>query len=214
MNSIHKQQITDSNTTIKNLIFDFGDIFINLDKSAIFRELKKLGLTSFTPKLEQIAISYEKGLISSDLFIQKIKEIIPNTTTEQLIYSWNAIILDFPENRLEFLEKLSQESNYRIFLLSNTNALHIEQVILNMSLERFNRFKNCFEQFYLSHEIHLRKPDADIYQFVLDNNSLNASETLFIDDMKENTDTAKTLGIKTWNLLVGMEDVVNLKSKL
>ncbi|MEL6917638.1 MAG: HAD-IA family hydrolase, partial [Bacteroidota bacterium] len=68
--------------------------------------------------------------------------------------------------------------------------------------------------FYLSHEIHLRKPDEDIYRFVLEKNHLKASETLFIDDSPENTLSAKQLGIKTWHLLVGTEDVIHLKSKL
>lgn len=83
-----------------------------------------------------------------------------------------------------------------------------------MGRDKYNRFKSCFEKFYLSHEIHLRKPNAEIYQFVLDENGLNPTETFFIDDTVENTDAAKKLGIDVWNLIVGQEDIIQLKSKL
>ncbi len=124
------------------------------------------------------------------------------------------MLLDFPDNRLEFIEDMAKENNYRLFLLSNTNALHIEEVEKKIGTEKFNRFRNSFEKFYLSHEIHLRKPNADIYNFVLKENGLKAEETFFIDDTKENTDAAEKLGIKCWNLQVGHEDIIHLKSKL
>ncbi|MCJ7468363.1 MAG: HAD-IA family hydrolase, partial [Maribacter sp.] len=66
----------------------------------------------------------------------------------------------------------------------------------------------------LSHEIGLRKPDREIFQFVLDDNGLIAEETLFIDDSKENTDAASALGLHCWNLRVGQEDIIELNSKL
>ena len=109
---------------------------------------------------------------------------------------------------------MAKENSYRLFLLSNTNALHIPHVMKIMGNESFERFKNSFEQFYLSHEIQLRKPNHEIFQFVLEQNRLDPQDTLFIDDTKENTDAAKELGINTWNLIVGKEDVVNLKERL
>ena len=124
------------------------------------------------------------------------------------------MLLDLPDYRLNFIENLSREGDYRLFLLSNTNAMHIPHFIEKVGLEKYNRFRNCFEQFYLSHEIKLRKPTPEIFNFVLDQNGLVATETFFIDDSKENTDAAEALGIHTWNLLVGQEDVTNLKSKL
>ena len=199
---------------IKNIILDFGDIFINLDKPATIRELQKYGLKEPTLELELLAIEYETGLISTKDFISKANHFIPQATQGQLIDAWNAIILDFPEYRLEFIEALAKEKEYRLFLLSNTNTLHIEKVLKNLGMEGFERFKNCFEQFYLSHKIHLRKPNHDIFTFVLDKNTLKEEETLFIDDMKPNTDAAEQVGLKTWNLQVGLEDIIHLKSKL
>lgn len=199
---------------IKNIIFDFGDIFINLNKTATALELSKFGFTKISPELDVLMKNYEKGLISSDDFINKTNKIFPTATPQKLKNAWNKIILDFPEERLLFIETLAKEKNYRLFLLSNTNELHIEQVIKNMGTERYDRFKACFEQFYLSHLINFRKPNANIYEFVLKENNLNAKETFFIDDTEENTIAAEKLGIKSWNLQVGNEDIINLKSKL
>ena len=199
---------------IKNIIFDFGDIFINLDKPAVFKLLAQFGYTKVTPEMDKILKDYEMGLISSSDFISKLNSIFPNAKPKELINAWNSILLDFPEYRLDFLEKLATENKFRLFLLSNTNEIHIDYVLNDMGKERFERFKACFEKFYLSHEINLRKPNSNIYEYVLTENELIAEETFFIDDMKENTDTASALGIKIWNLIVGQEDIINLKTRL
>ncbi len=199
---------------IKHIIFDFGDIFINLDKQAPIIEMKKWGLIDFEPAFTNLLYSYEKGLLDSDTFLSKMKDYFPTAKLDQIKKGWNSIILDFPEYRLEFIEQMAKENDYTLILLSNTNALHIEKVIENMGKDRFDRFKKCFDKFYLSHEINLRKPNADIYQFVLDANNIKASETFFVDDTLENTLASEQLGITSWNLQVGKEDIVQLKSRL
>jgi FMN phosphatase YigB (HAD superfamily) len=199
---------------IKNIIFDFGDIFINLDKPAVFKALANVGYTEITPEMDAIFKTYETGLMTSDDFISKLHNIFPKATPLEIKNAWNSILLDFPENRLAFLEQLASEKKYRLFLLSNTNEIHIDYAIKDMGVDRFNRFKACFEKFYLSHEINLRKPNKDIYEFVLTENNLHAEETFFVDDTKENTDSSTALGIKSWNLLVGKEDITQLNTKL
>lgn len=199
---------------IKNIIFDFGDIFINLDKQAPLLEMSKFGLTKMTPELDTIFKDYEMGLMESDVFIDALQSIFNGATKEQIKIAWNSIILDFPEERLKFIEQLKSEKKYRLFLLSNTNNLHIEQVKVSMGLERFTRFQNCFEKFYLSQQIKMRKPNTNIYEFVLHENRLLPNETLFIDDTKENTDSASKLGIQCWNLQVGKENVLETLNHL
>ena len=157
---------------IKNIIFDFGDIFINLDKEIIFREMQKYGIPSLTPELIMLSNAFEVGQISPDIFINGLQSYFPKASTQEIIAIWNGMLLDFPDYRLEFIEKLAIESKYRLFLLSNTNALHIPEVAKIMGESKFQRFKNSFEQFYLSHEIHLRKPNADIYEFVLEKDEI------------------------------------------
>ena len=199
---------------IKNIILDFGDIFINLDKPATIKKMQKFGFTEITPQLDYLFKEYEKGLISSDEFIVAIKKIFPKASKKNLIDAWNAILLDFPDYRLTYLEDLARSKKYRLFLLSNTNDIHINFVKKQMKENRYKRFKNCFEKFYFSYEIKMRKPDTDIFEFVLRENNLFPQETLFVDDTKENTDTATQLGIQTWNLIVGKEDITTLKTKL
>ncbi len=199
---------------IKNIIFDFGDIFINLDKEIIFREMQKYGMPTLTLELIALSNAFEVGDITPETFIDGLQSYYPKATSLDIIDIWNGMLLDFPDSRLEFIESLAKEKEYRLFLLSNTNALHIPHVIKIMGESKYNRFKSSFEQFYLSHEIHLRKPNADIYEFVLEVNGLNPSETFFVDDTLENTIAARKLGIRTWNLVVGQEDIIQLKYKL
>ena len=195
---------------LNTIIFDFGDVFINLDKPAIEHSLFNLGVTSITEDMLETAMQYEKGLITTDDFVTAFTAKYPSISAAQFKKAWNSIILEFPEYRLEFIEKLSTNKNYKLILLSNTNALHIEQVIENMSLYRYERFKRCFDKFYLSHEIHFRKPDTSIYEFVLKENFLEAASCFFVDDTKENTEAAAQLGIHTWNNDPAKEDIINL----
>ncbi len=164
--------------------------------------------------METLAKTYEVGKMTSEDFLSELNRLIPGATLPEITTAWNSILLDFPESRLTFLEQLHSESEYRLFLLSNTNELHIRCVQETMGTERWNRFKSCFEQFYLSHEINMRKPNTKIFKFVLEQHNLEANETYFIDDTKENIDAAETIGIQTWHLNVGIEDIIDLKTKL
>lgn len=199
---------------IKNIIFDFGDIFINLDKEIIFREIQKYGKPILTPELITLSNAFEVGQISSEAFIDGLQSYFPKASSQDIIAIWNGMLLDFPDYRLDFIENLANEKKYRLFLLSNNNALHEQEAIKIMGNANYERFKCSFEQFYLSHEIHLRKPNTDSYEFVLEKNALDPNETFFVDDTFENTQSASKLGIKTWNLIVGQEDIIQLKSKL
>ena len=197
---------------IKNIVFDFGDIFINLDKKLFAEELQKIHISQESEEMLPILQQYEMGLVSTDKFLTFFEERL-HVSQDKLKRAWNSILLDFPKERLRFIQNLSESEKYRLFLLSNTNDLHISWIQQNWGMEQYNAFKICFEQFYLSHEINLRKPNNNIYEFVLTMNKLAPKETLFIDDTKENTDAAKALGIHIWNLKPGKEDVLELLTK-
>lgn len=195
---------------IKNIIFDFGDVFINLDKEATFAELYKLGVDEISLEMMQIAQQYEMGNLTSTEFISEFTSKFPNVKEEDFIDAWNAILKDFPSHKFDFLKSLADSKKYQLFLLSNTNDLHISWVQKDWGSDMFTEFKNCFVQFYLSHEMKMRKPNDNIYQFVLSENNLNPSETIFIDDTEENTLAAEKLGIKVWNIDPKKEDVTTL----
>ncbi|MFT6065103.1 MAG: putative hydrolase of the HAD superfamily [Paraglaciecola sp.] len=197
---------------IKNIIFDFGDIFINLDKQATYKAMAALGVTKISNEMINVYHQYEKGLMTTENFIDFFYNKF-GTPKADLINAWNAILLDFPKNRLEFLKEISASKKYRLFLLSNTNDLHIKWILNSLGEKFYTEFKNCFEQFYLSHEINFRKPDSEIYKFVLNENNLVATETLFVDDLKENTEEARKLGIHVWNLIPEKEEVTALFTK-
>ncbi len=199
---------------IKNIIFDFGDVFINLDKEATARMLINLGFAGITPDLINLFNAYETGTISTDSFVEQAGKWVPRANPEELRQAWNAILLDFPDYRLHFLQNLSKEAHYRLFLLSNTNELHLARVIEKMGEERYNLFLNCFQHCYFSHEVNMRKPDAGIFEHILNQHQLLPNETLFIDDTEEHVLSAAKLGIQTWHLKVGEDDIVALKTKL
>jgi glucose-1-phosphatase len=196
---------------IDTIIFDFGDIFINLDKQATIEGLERLGLSSWNEDLDRLNISFEKGQISRDDFLLGIQKQIPNATIDEILMAWNAVLLDFPLYRLEFLQLLSKK--FRLFLLSNTDAIHIDHFEQREGASFYGDFYQCFEKVYFSYEIGMRKPDAEIYTTLINRHELSPKRTLFVDDKKDNTDAAKALGLHVWNLQVGKEDVIALLDK-
>lgn len=194
---------------IKNIVFDFGDVFISLDKSgAMNHALNLFKMESFDSDIISINESYEIGAISSKSFIDFYTHRFPWTNNTIILEAWNLILKDFPLHRLEFIKALKKRQAYKLILLSNTNALHIGHVKQHVPF--YEDFKSCFDAFYLSHEIKMRKPTFEIFNFVLEDNHMNAHETLFIDDTLENITSAKQLGFKTWHIDETTEDVSDL----
>jgi len=196
---------------IDSIIFDFGDVFINLDKKATADGLSKLGLQTWNEDLNQLNFQFEKGEINREAFLSGIQNFVPQASIEEIASAWNAILLDFPLYRLEFLQMLS--TKYRLFLLSNTDAIHIDTFEQKNGASFYRDFYHCFEKVYFSFEMGMRKPDPSIFNFVLNDQDLQAKRTLFVDDKKENTDAALSLGMHVWNLKVGEEDVIDLFDK-
>ena len=194
---------------INTIIFDFGNVFVNLDIEAAHKHaLDTFQIESLSEEMLGFNSFYEQGLISTDEFLEFYSDNFPKLSKEELIDIWNFMLKDFPESRLDFLKAIQQSSKYKLILLSNTNALHINYIKDHVSF--YEEFKNCFDAFYLSHEINLVKPNQDIFEFILNKNKLKAEECLFIDDNQDNINTANTLKIKTWHINPENEDVINL----
>lgn len=196
---------------IEAIIFDFGDVFINLNKQAIDTEFRKLGLTAWHDDLDALNKKYETGMISEIEFLEGFQKHLPNASVEEIKEAWNSILGDFPLYRLEFLQMIA--SKYKLFLLSNTDHTHIEKFELQEG-ETFARdFYSCFEKVYFSYEIGIRKPDENAFKYVINNHNLNPKKTFFIDDKKENAEVAAKLGLQVWNIQPGIEDVTQLFDK-
>jgi putative hydrolase of the HAD superfamily len=196
---------------ITTILFDFGDVFINLEKEASKEAFKKLGLTGSNEELLEKNDLFEKGKISEDEFLNTFLKYIPNGSLVEIKAAWNVVIGEFPLYRLEFLQLLSQK--YRLFLLTNTDSIHITFFEESVGMSFYTDFYRCFEKVFYSYEMGMRKPQPEIYKTILNQYELNPKNVLFVDDKKENTDAASELGIHIWNLQVGQEDVVDLFSK-
>ncbi len=196
---------------INTIIFDFGDVFINLDKDASLNALKKLGLVSWNDELDQLNQEFEKGKITEVQFMIGLKKLVPNASIDDLRKAWNSVLLDFPLYRLEFLQRLGMK--YKLFLLSNTDEIHIDKFEHKVGITFAREFYQCFEKVYFSFEIGMRKPQPEVFNYIIKKHDLSMKRTLFIDDKQENTDIAQSLGMHVWNLKVGKEDVTDLFDK-
>ncbi|UTN04305.1 HAD family phosphatase [Flavobacterium bizetiae] len=196
---------------IDTIIFDFGDIFINLDKQGTISGLQQLGMKEWSAEMDRLNLLFETGDISHDDFLAGFQKELPNTSIEEILKAWNAVLADFPLYRLEFLQMLSKK--YRLFLLSNTDSIHIATFENKSGISFYSDFYQCFEKVYFSFEIGMRKPNAEVFQYLINKHELSPKRTLFVDDKKENTDAAAALGLHVWNLQVGQEDVVDLFEK-
>ncbi len=196
---------------IDTIIFDLGDVFINLNHEKVRENFKDLGLKTWTDDLNVLNSQYEIGKINELQFLEGFQKHLPNADLLQIRAAWNGIIGEFPLYRLEFLQKLKR--SYKLYLLSNTDETHINKFEHQAGLTLAREFYSCFEKVYFSFEIGMKKPDETTFKYVLNKHNLIPKNTLFVDDKKENTDAAEKLGIKIWNLQVGKEDVVDLFDK-
>jgi glucose-1-phosphatase len=192
-------------TNIKNIIFDLGGVIINIDYDKSIRELKKYSKSGSAIEFTQRAQSqlfdlYETGNSTCQEFRDSLRhEYDLEATDEQIDEAWNAMLLDIPAERIELLRELSKQ--YRIFLLSNTNAIHLKR--FNEMVEHsftIPSLDSLFEQTYYSHLVGLRKPDAVIFEQILNENGLRKEETLFIDDSIQHIESAGKVGLQTLHL--------------
>jgi FMN phosphatase YigB (HAD superfamily) len=201
--------------TVKNIIFDFGGVIYDIDFNLSNEAFKKLGIKNFKEVYTQftassLAENYEKGAISSDEFRKEIRNLAGKEIPDKEIdNAWNALLIGYRKERIDLLKKIRE--NYRIFLLSNTTDIHHKQFSKELK-DKFNlRFEDLFEIPFFSHQLHMRKPDDDVFEFVLDNCQLNPRETLFIDDTHIHTDAAFAFGIQTIHLKVNEgKDIMDL----
>jgi putative hydrolase of the HAD superfamily len=188
------------NATIKNIIFDFGGVILNIDYKLTENAFARLGLTDFAGIYSQATQKelfdvFEKGLITPADFRKEVKKYIKQKTSDaQIDEAWNAMLLDLPEERVTLLDKLKK--THRIFLLSNTNEIHFT-AFSSYIKNKFKRdvFSEVFEKYYVSHKVNMRKPDAEIFELVVRENDLRKEETLFIDDSIQHIEGARKAGL-------------------
>ncbi|MDQ2864057.1 MAG: HAD family phosphatase [Bacteroidota bacterium] len=197
---------------MKNLdaiIFDLGGVILNIDYNLTREAFEKSGITNFHEMYSQAAAddlfeNLETGTVAEEDFYNEFnKRIQTALDNNEIRVNWNAMLLSFREKSLEFLHSI--KSKYKLYLLSNTNHIHLDAFNkIYYTGSRNKPFEKFFDKIYYSCEIGLRKPNADIYEFVLKENDLEAAKTLFIDDSVQNIEAANAVGLQTILLKPGM----------
>ena len=190
---------------IDTIIFDFGGVLFDIDYHAPVREFIKLGAQNFEDLYSKKAQSslfdqLEKGEVSEEEFFLNLgRDLKMDVAFAQMTQAWNSILIGMKPQRALWLKEI--QKNYRTFILSNTNAIHVaafEQMIeKNIGIQAF---KSGFEEVYYSNEIGMRKPDKEAFDFVVEQNALDPSKTLFIDDSIQHVEGARRAGLQAFHL--------------
>ena len=188
----------------KAIIFDLGAVILNINYQNTIDEFTKLGVnnaaTFYSKKVQtNLFNQIETGMISSNEFLKALQKETKNANINQVEKAWNAMLLDLPEERIQLIEKL--KNNYSIYLLSNTNAIHIDAIKKQLGNRKWLAFCKLFDRMYLSHELGLRKPNVKIFEYILKEQKLKAEEVFFIDDSPQHIAGAKKIGIHCHHLL-------------
>lgn len=186
----------------KNILFDLGGIFLNIDYQKTEQAFVDLGVKDFNALFSQqfsnqLFESLETGKITPDDFYATFrKETNTRLSNEAIEHAWNAMLLDFPTERLLWLEDIAKQ--YPVYLFSNTNLIHYQSFISNFE-QNFPQksFNDYFRKAYYSHELGLRKPYPESYLKIMELENLNPNETLFIDDTPKNIEGAQAAGLQT-----------------
>ncbi len=195
---------------IKNIIFDLGGVIINLDNQRTENAFVDLGVKNIREYFghghaASFFKEYEVGSIDDRQFIDGVRQLtgLSAVPDQAIIDGWNALLLDFPPERIQLLKELGKK--YRIFLFSNTNALHLA-ALRETFATAFDggALEDHFEKTYYSHLMGMRKPDRVSFEYILKENQLDAAETLFVDDAIINVEGAEQAGLRGLYLRPGI----------
>ena len=178
---------------IKNIIFDLGNVVLKLKwEIVINRFAKNDEEKSLFKKFIFDSKEWEEldaGTISEENAIKSMQQNLPehlHSTCKEIMNTWtDGLVINY--EMLNFIEKL-KELGYKTYVLSNA-PLTITPFLKKNDLNKY------FDGEVISAEIKLVKPQKEIYEYILKEFSLDASESFFIDDRKENIDAAKSLNI-------------------
>jgi putative hydrolase of the HAD superfamily len=193
--------------SIRNIIFDLGGVILNINPQLTIEAFRKLGWNDFYEEnhkmlTKDLFFNLEKGSFTPEAFRENIRKMIGIDINDAGIdAAWSAMILDIPADRVSYLLELKK--NYKLYLLSNTNEIHRIKFHRNFKADFGYSFYNLFQHNFYSHEMGMRKPNPQIYIQALTEADLMPEETLFIDDMEENIEAAKTTGMKVLHIQPG-----------
>lgn len=189
------------NPSVKNLVFDLGGVILDLAVDQTIQAFANLAGISIDKATSIFHTSpefnlYEKGGMTDQAFRDFLKSAyLPGASDAQVDNAWNQMLRGIPEQKLELLETLKKDFN--VLLLSNTNEIHLSYINSKLLPKEAKSLDQYFHKAYYSHRMLKRKPDAEIFEQVLDENKLRPEQTLFLDDNLMNIKGAESVGIKT-----------------
>lgn len=198
---------------IKNIVFDLGGVLIDLDFPRALKAFEQAGLTDIAKDVqafsrEGIFMDLELGNITPENFFRAICERSTQPISiQQATDYWNLILKDIPQEKLHIIRDLRKR--YHVYLLSNTNQPHWEYICKKCFEKDGFTLHDYFEKIFLSYEMHLAKPDKQIFFQMLQDSQMNPEETLFIDDSEANCFSAEETGIHSVHYRIG-EDLKRL----
>ncbi len=187
---------------IKNILFDFGGVIVDLDRSQAVRQFEAMGFADADKELDTyqqsgLALDLESGTITGDEFCQKLAERIGHPVSREAVAkAWQAFISAVPAYKLAELEKLCKE--YRVLILSNTNPFVVDWFLSDKFTPEGRPLSDFAEKIYASCDMGCCKPERAIFEQVLKDAGIRAEETLFVDDGPKNTAIAQILGFQTY----------------
>lgn len=204
---------------IKNIILDLGGVILNIDYHRTIEAFQQLGIPNFNElytqaKQDHLFDDYEAGKIDSETFLTRLEAYFETPPSRSaIIDAWNAMLLDLPQDRLEFISHL--RSSYNTSLLSNTNPIHIES--FHETIKRDNQIKSLdpfFDHVHFSSDLGMRKPDPEIFLHVCQMHQYEPRETLFVDDSSQHVEGAKKAGLRAFLLDTEKSDIESLLRSL
>lgn len=184
------------NSKIKAIVFDFGGVIIDLYPNRTFDELRNHIDSSKEDLVHALAMELELGKISGDDFIQRLSFLFNDRKSDREVTAiWNRMLCEVDSEKVTFLNELKK--SYKVYLLSNTNIVHKKffDIICNNAFG--TSMEDFFDDTFYSHELKLRKPDKEIFQYLVKETKLKSSEILFIDDLSSNIESANSIGLET-----------------
>lgn len=194
---------------IKNIILDYGNVLFDIDFATLRQSFIDLGIEDvdkFYGHRAQHALfdAFDKGIITAAQFRNEVRKAAGNSelSDDAVDNGWNSLLIGVRPGHHELLLRL--KTRYRTFLLSNNNEIHYNWIMAYLNREfGLQGNSGLFEKDYYSHLMGMRKPDKEIFEFVLDTHGLNPAQTLFVDDSPQHIETANALGLRAHLLAPG-----------
>ena len=177
-------------------VFDLGNVIvIPMNVKLLYEKLEcKVSYEEFINffKTDKSVIDAHMGLISDDEHIEKLLEFSKSNKTlneYKEIYT-GPIRNSLYKDTVEIIDKL-KENNEKLCMLSNLRKIDFEWFETVYDISKF-------DELFLSYEMHVNKPDAEIYNKMIEKLKVEPNQIYFFDDIKSNVESAKELGINAY----------------